>query len=650
MTRRKGLRLLAWIGLPVLVVAGLVAFWSWDWFIPLVESRASAALGRQVTVAHLHVAPGRIVTVTAEDVRIANPPDFPQEPPFAAVPRLRLDLDLMAWLRGDGLVLPLVALEQPALQARQREDASANYLFDLPAPAGETGSGDSPRIGELRITEGRAAVSLAKLDADFELGFGTQEAAGQEPQLLAEARGRYAGQDFTARLTGGGVLALREADRPWPVALQLANGPTEASLEGTIQDPLQLRGAALKLVLAGPDMRLLHPLIGIATPSTPPFRVEGKLDYAEGSFRFTEMRGRVGRSDLAGDLAVTPGRERPLLTADLHSTRVDLADLGGFVGATPGRRTTPGQTPEQRERLREAEASPRLLPDTPISIPKLLAADVRLRYRGERIEDRNVPLDNLAVEMAIDAGVITLRPVRFSIGQGTLGGNFVLTPQENGSMRTRGDFEMRRVDVSRLLQPLGVRGGGLLGGVGRIEGMGRSLADILGSGNGEVTVVMAGGNLSALVVDLSGLQFGRAILSALGVPERTRIECFIGDFGLRGGVLHSRTVLLETESSEITVGGTVDLRRERLDLRLRTAAKELTVGSLPATIGITGSFKDPNVLPNLAEAGARGAAAAGLGVLAGPLALLPTIQLGVGDNPTCEALARGGRQGRGARR
>ena len=29
---------------------------------------------------------------------------------------------------------------------------------------------------------------------------------------------------------------------------------------------------------------------------------------------------------------------------------------------------------------------------------------------------------------------------------------------------------------------------------------------------------MAGGNLSALIVDLAGLEFGNALLSALGVP------------------------------------------------------------------------------------------------------------------------------------
>jgi len=46
------------------------------------------------------------------------------------------------------------------------------------------------------------------------------------------------------------------------------------------------------------------------------------------------------------------------------------------------------------------------------------------------------------------------------------------------------------------------------------------VADILGHGNGALKLFMTGGDLSALLVDLSGLQFGNALLSSLGLPKR----------------------------------------------------------------------------------------------------------------------------------
>jgi hypothetical protein len=97
------------------------------------------------------------------------------------------------------------------------------------------------------------------------------------------------------------------------------------------------------------------------------------------------------------------------------------------------------------------------------------------------------------------------------------------------------------------------------------------------------------------------------------------------------------------------VGGTggFDLGREQIDLRLKTDTKRPTVASLPTPIHIGGTLKDPAITPELAEAAARVGAAVGLGVLFPPLALLPTIQLGVGENSQCEALQSAGERRRG---
>ena len=56
------------VGIPVAAIAVLIAFWNWDWLIPILQSRASSALGRQVMIAHLHVQLGRLSTVAADDV------------------------------------------------------------------------------------------------------------------------------------------------------------------------------------------------------------------------------------------------------------------------------------------------------------------------------------------------------------------------------------------------------------------------------------------------------------------------------------------------------------------------------------------------------------------------------------------------------
>ncbi|MDB5378776.1 MAG: AsmA family protein, partial [Rubritepida sp.] len=320
-------------------------------------------------------------------------------------------------------------------------------------------------------------------------------------------------------------------------------------------------------------------------------------------------------------------RPRPEVTANLRSRRVDLTDLAGFIGGDP----QAGQT----------NARPgRTLPDAPISLPRIRAANIHMVYEGQRIEGRSMPLDNLHVEMDIIDGVVTLHPLRFGVGEGRINAQATLTPQEDGALRTEAQVEFQRLDVSRLLGVTGVaQGQGTLGGRAQLTSSGKSLAELLARGDGAVTLSMAGGNVSALLVDLAGLRLGNAIFSALGLPDRTRIECFVADLGLQRGVLNSRTVLLDTEDVLITGTGNVSLARERLDMQLHTDSKGITIAALPTSINITGSFADPSITPDITELGIRGGLAAALGFVAVPLAILPTIQFGIGDDPRCRNLA-----------
>ncbi|TCZ63536.1 AsmA family protein [Roseicella aquatilis] len=643
MATRRAWRWGLGVGLPLAALALLALLFRWDWLIPIVEAQASARLGRPVTLQHLHVSLGRTITVTAEGLRVGNPPGFPDDPPFAALPRTEVQVAFRPLLSGQ-VVIPAVTLDNPQVEMIGRADGSTNYALKLGEPAGEGAApGSGPQIGALRIRDGRVHAVIAGLQADFAVNLNTEEpqGQGQEPALLAEARGTYAAQPITARFRGGAVLNLRDAERPWPVELHLANGPTRLDLQGTVRDPVNLAGADLRLEVRTPDMALLSPLVGVPMTATPPFRATGRLDYAGGRFRFTEVEGKVGNSDIAGAFTVSTG-DRTDFTADLRSRRVDLADLGGLIGGTPGRAGTPGQTAEQRRQLARAEASPRLIPTTPINLPRLQAADIHVRYAADSIRGRGIPFDGLEMTLDIVDGVIRLHPGKFRVGRGEISADATLTPQPDGMLKASTKIELRRVDVSRLLAAAGAGGAGSLGGVGHVETTGRSLSEMLGNGDGGLTLVSVGGNISSLLADLSGLQFGRALLSALGIPDRTPIECLIGDFGLRNGALSVKTLLLDTESHIVTGSGIAGLGQERLDLRLRTESKHFSIGSLPTTIAITGSFKDPAIAPEAGELAARAGAAVGLGVLFPPLALLPTIQLGVGENSQCERLSRSG--------
>jgi uncharacterized protein involved in outer membrane biogenesis len=643
-------RRIGWIALPVVLIVILAVFWNWDWFIPIVQSRASAAIGRPVKIAHLHVRLGRVVQVSADGVVIANPKDWPVgDPPFVTLGGLTVQADAWGYIQGHGLVLPLVSLDAPKVYAAETADGVANFRLST----GGGGGGTTVKIGDLRIDNGDAHVVMPKQKADFEAKVAT-EGDGPDARIVLDATGTYAAQPVTARLVGGALLSLRDAGHPWPVDLALANGPTRVALKGTLRDPLAFKGADVTLRFSGPDMGLLEPLVGFPIPKTPAYQLSGKLDL-DGlrKISFQDFRGRLGNSDIGGTIDEKPGatKGRPDVTLDLRSSRVDLADLAGFIGGAPGRANEADATAAERQAAARANASPRLLPDTPVSIPRLTWADIHLRYRGAHIEGRDVPLDDVTVDVDVADGRINVHPISFGVGKGRLAADIDLAPVSGKDLRMKLDLRMQNLDVSRLMAATHTfQGAGSISGVGAIDSTGDSLSGLLAHGNGEVKMAMAGGDLSAVLIDLTGLQFGNALLSALGVPSKTPVQCFVGDLGLKRGVLDFTAVTLDTGEAITNVGGDVDLGKETIDLALKTDSKHFSIGSLPTRLSISGTFKDPSIRPG-AEIAARAGAAAGLAVLFAPLAILPTIQFGTSeaDDQRCGDLLRQARASAGGK-
>jgi uncharacterized protein involved in outer membrane biogenesis len=631
---RMWLKLLAGL---VLIILLLIIFWNWDWFIPVVDSQASTALGRKVTIQHLHVDLGRTTTVTATGIAVGNPDGYVapagDPPDFVTIDRLIIAADVMAYIRHQVVSLTSIEVDHPVATVREK-----NYGLHM---GGGKSAGKPPELGVLIINDGTASVKMPRYKTDFDLSVQTRDApAGEKTftggEIVVDAKGTYAAAPITARFIGGALLSLRDPSIPYPVDLHIQNGTTTASVVGTIDDPATFGGAHLKLSFAGQDMANLYQLTGVPIPATPPFRLTGNLDYAANAIKFENFYGKVGSSDLEGTITEAPGATRRQIDADLSSHRVDLTDLAGFLGGTPGKTTTPGQDAATRQKVAAANASPNLLPDTKFDLPKINIANVDLRYRGDKIINRDVPLDNLVVHLIIRDGRITVNPLNFGVGTGTIASDFDLDPV-NGVLHTKADIDFRKLQLARLMAAThAFAGDGVVGGTAHLTGTGNSVAAILGHGNGGLQLFMQhGGDISALLVDLAGLQVGDAVLSALGIPNKAYVQCMVSDFVLTNGVVDTKSLLLATTEANILGSGTVDLTDEKLNLALSTDATHFSIGSLSTPINIGGTMKHPSVLPAAGPLAARAVPAVGLGILFPPLALLPTIRLGLGDKNAC---------------
>lgn len=630
--RHLGLKIFGGVALAILL---LILFWSWDWFVPLVNSRATALLHRKTTIAHLHVHLGRVTTIKVDDLKIEQPKTFEKEKDqFAQAKSLSVSVDVWSYLWHRTLRLPLIALEQPTADIIALKNNLNNYTFtedgkpaSTPAQPDTTGKTNLPDIGELRITDGTLHVKYDPLQADMQVSVQTTPPEGaSRGTLRLDAKGRYAQQPITARFIGGALLSFVADKDPYPVDLSVQNGPTNATLKGDVVHPMSFAGAHLKLHFAGPDMSLLYPLTGVPIPRTPAYTITGNLDYSRNHILFKDFEGRMGTSDIGGTLEVDPHQKPMALQANLRSKQVNLVDLGGFIGAKP--------TKTAAEKKQDAK-SKTVLPDTPINIPRLNAINAHVTYHGAHIENKQLPLDNIDTEFFINNGEIDLKRLNFAVGNGTLASSATLKP--DGSLfDTTARIDFARIDLARIMQATAnSKARGIIGGHMTLRAKGNSIASLMAAGNGGLTLVLdQGGDITAILPDIMGLQLGNAILTALGLPSHTDIKCFIADMPLKNGIVSTNTLLLETGEARTLGRGTINFKTNTLDYSLTTRAQNPTIASLPGAFNITGPIKSPTVLPG-AEILGRAAAAAGLGFVFPPLALLPTIQLGVGDDSRC---------------
>ena len=633
-------RLILAAGLLLTLTIVISALFEWNWLKPMLEAQTSAAMGRPAHIANLRVDFHWLPVVHVEGFQVGNPPGF-DGPDLASIDDLAIEVEPWPLLRGR-LVFPSVTATRPKVHAERRADGAANYVIK---PAG-IGGGTPPQIGALNIIDGHVRFIDALKKTDSELAVDTRpDPQGGEPTIVATGKGRYDGNPAVLNFRGGSLMSLRESLAPYALSFEGSIGDTKINLAGTVRNPATFDGANISLDLAGPSMSRLDAIIGIPIPPTPPYKVSGRFDIDGKTIRYRAFSGMVGDSDLSGDLEVDLGGARPHLRGKLTSKNVVLADLAGFIGAPPGRDEKGGVNAEHANIAAAAKSSGRLLPVQPINLAKLRSIDIDVTYAGQRIESDYTPLDNLSADLRIVDGQLQLNPLRFGMGQGEIRIDMKLDGRTDPApSETRILF--RNIDLKRIMQETkSLDGAGTIAGALNLKTTGNSIAAMLGRGDGQFQLFMGGGRFSTLLLEIIGLDATEALGFVLERTDKQAIiRCMVADFALQQGVLNSRAIVFDTSDTIIFGKGSVNLRDESLNLVLEPHPKDLSILTLRSPLHITGPLRDPSVLPDLAQAGGRVAAAVVLGMLFTPLAaLLPTIETGLGQDSDCKALVAAAR-------
>jgi uncharacterized protein involved in outer membrane biogenesis len=616
----------------IALLAALAMAWDWNWFKGPVERRVSAATGREFRIeGPLDVDLGRIVIVRVEDMWLANA-RWSLTPEMARVDLLRVELPLWPLLRGKR-VLRRVDVVRPALLLERNRRGAANWRFrEQPQVASKGWS-----FGELRVHDGRLDMRDAPLGTDLRLTVdsSTPQAGDESVRLLVRGSGRYRGHAFQLVGTADSPVALLErADAAYRVDFSARAGVTRARLHGALRVPLDPDDFAIHAELRGNDLGDLYPLVGLAVPSTPPYRIEGLLERKGRVLTLRDLEGRIGDSDVAGVAGIDLGGDKPLMRADLRSTHLDLDDLGGLVGLPPSIGEGESASPEQRAEAERRAAGSKLLPDEDYDLRKIASANADVRLDAESIDAGKWPVDSLSMRLRLRDSILDLEPIELGFAGGRIVGDVKLDARQR-TIAADANLGLQALDLEQMWPDMEPRNVGRLNGRIDLQGEGNSVAAMLATADGEVQVAMGPGRFSNLLLELAGLDVAESLKFLLSEDKTVRLRCAYGDFAVEEGLAEAQSLVFDTSDTVLFGKGSLDFDGEKLALELRPRPKDVSPVSLRGPLEISGTFKDPKFRPQAKSLLGRAAIAAALYAIAPPAALLAFIETGPGEDVDC---------------
>jgi uncharacterized protein involved in outer membrane biogenesis len=429
-------------------------------------------------------------------------------------------------------------------------------------------------------------------------------------------------------------------DRPSPITLDLTIENTRVRFDGSIDELRALKGIEGRLHAEGPDPAAVLDLLKLPAISLPPYDVAGQVTWRGDDIKVAGLDGKMGDSDVRGDVAVALQPKPPALTADLHSDVLDFDDLAGLIGAPPDTGAGESASPTQEQRAERREREGRLLPAKEINPDLWRKLDLDVRYNADRIESDYLPIDRIRAHVVSNGGWLTVDPLVTGLADGTIIG-FASLDATQEPVAAEFDVRIKALQLQDMLAKLGVEGEGLgeINGRIRLKGRGTSADKLLGSADGQTVLSMTGGGLDALIVEAIGLDIAESLAVLLDSVEQSEedkvpIRCAIVNLQIEQGIATARPIVIDTTDSKITVDGKINLRDETLDITIQSYPKDVSLLSANQPIHVDGPILSPSVNP----APGRTANEA-LGWLLAPLAaLLPFFDVGGEEDSPCAGL------------
>ena len=624
------------------------SFWRW-----LIVHEVAQATGRRVSIegnvaVHLFTFNPQLIV---EGFAIANPP-WADSKSMMSVKKFDATLSLKSLL-GFHLVFPQVTIDTPVIDVEREASGRANW--DLSRPSGRPGNKAAsaplhiPVIQQLSLTNGTltAVDRIRKLTFNGQVSVAESQNGAANHALKLRGSGKLNGKPFQLSLDGEPLIGVQPS-KPYGFETNVSAADIKLRAHASIAHPFDLAVLQATFQVSGSDLADVYYLTGLALPNTPPYDVSGTLVRDNLRFKVDDFHGRLGSSDVSGNLVIDTSRTRPKLTATLVSKQLNLGDLAAPLGteATPKGTSNTLATPAPSS----SPVGALLLPDADLQVQRVRGMDADVQFDAASVSTSKMPMKKVRFHLSLNNGRIALDPLAFSLPQGEFAGTVTIDAQ-GSTPQTSIDMKVSNVDLAQF-KPKSAKEapleGQLLGRI-RLRGSGSSVHKTAANADGDITLVVPNGEMREALAELTGIDVSRGLgLILTKNDQKTEMRCGVANFKADGGDLKATTFVIDTTNVLVTGEGQLDLKNEVLDLSLRGQPKKARILRLRTPITVRGSLLQPKIGVQPGKLAAQTGGAVALGTLLTPVAaLLAFVDGGLAKDANCAALLSQAEQGKG---
>lgn len=618
--------------LLILAVVIFLLLFDWNWLRGPIGRWASAEYDREIALrGDLDVnlfswTPSVIV----RDLKFGGPA-WAREEDTANVQRIEASVRLRKLFAGQ-IEMPLLSITKADVVLIATEDGRKSWELNPDKP--DTGEGMKlPPIQQLLITDGRIRFEEQRRNLSLDATVTARETANDGAGFVLSGRGALNDSPLTLRIEGGPFINIRR-DRPYNFEAVLSGANSRLTADGAVTRPFDLGRFNATLTLEGQNLADLYLLTGVTLPNTPRYRLAGALSRDDRIWTFNDFDGRVGASDLSGDVRIDAA-ERLRVDADLRSRRLDLDDLLAVLGGRP--QTNAAATDTETTATRPGK----LLPDATLQVDRLRTMDGTLKYRAASVKANDFDVRAVSLGADLEGGVLALDPVSFAFNRGELNGTARINATRDMPY-SNVDFRLSGYPLESLVP---ARGGtapitGRALGRAKLEGPGASIHDFAAASKGSISVVVPQGEMRAAFAELLGINASAGLLKLLsGDQSKADIRCAVADFTVSGGTATAKTFVIDTDVVLAQGSGSIDLGAETLNLRIDGESKKPRVLRVWAPITVNGPLTSPRIGVDVGEVVTQGGLAGLLGAVVAPVtALFAFVDPGLAEDADCGRL------------